>query len=409
MRWTEQRNFEAVLDLLAQGKVDVKPLISHRFTIEEAASAYELVSTGKDPYVGIILTYGPDSQLAPDTGLGALKDVASVRATTINLEVKADKALAPFIPTIGFIGAGNFSGQVILPALKKTGARLKTIASSGGVSGTHLGKKFGFEASTTDTDQIFADPEINTVFITTRHNTHGTLVQQALASGKNVFVEKPLCLKFEELQQIKSALGENGGSGSPILMVGFNRRFAPQVQKVKSLLAGSQDHKAMIMTVNAGMIPPEHWTQDPEVGGGRIIGEACHFIDLLLFLAGQPIKAVTLNPLKKTGPQDIVTFTLSFADGSIGTIHYFANGSKGFPKERLEVFCAGRILQLDNFIKLRGFGWPDFKKMNIWRQDKGHNAEIKAFVEAVKTGAPSPIPFGEIEDVTRATFDIVSR
>lgn len=400
VRWTEQRNFEAVLDLLAQGKLDVKPLVSHRFKIEEAVGAYELIATATQPYVGIILTYGEAAGYQ-----GAAAEVESPK--TIKLNERAHKSLAPSSPTIGFIGAGNFSDQIILPALQKTGARLKTIASSGGVSGTHLGKKFGFEASTTDSDQIFADPEINTVFITTRHNTHGTLVRQALAAGKNVFVEKPLCLNFEELQQIKAVLGEAGGNGSPILMMGFNRRFAPQVQKMKSLLASGQEPKAMIITVNAGMIPPEHWTQDPEVGGGRIIGEACHFVDLLRFLAGQPIIAVTPSTMKKAGPQDVLSFTLRFADGSIGTIHYFANGNKAFPKERLEVFCAGRILQLDNFIKLRGFGWPGFKKMNLWRQNKGHRAEIQAFIDATKNRGPAPISFEEIEEITRTTFKLV--
>jgi len=205
VRWTEQRNFEAVLDLLAQGKLEVKPLISHRFKIEEAVDAYELVSSGRQPYVGIILTYQDPAHYqaaAPEGRLGTLQGAVAERATTISL--KPDSALAPATATIGFIGAGNFSGQVILPALKQTGARLKTIASSGGVSGTYLGKKFGFEATTTDTDQIFADPEINTVFITTRHNTHGTLVREALRAGKNVFVEKPLCLTLDELQEIKA-------------------------------------------------------------------------------------------------------------------------------------------------------------------------------------------------------------
>ena len=424
VRWTEQRNFEAVLDLLAQGKLEVKPLISHRFKIEEAVDAYELVSTGKQPYVGVILTYQDlaDYQSAASEGRrGTVESTVAKRAATISLKPMPDGALPPAAATIGFIGAGNFSGQVILPALKKTGARLKTIASSGGVSGTYLGKKFGFEATTTDTDQIFADPEINTVFITTRHNTHGTLVRAALSAGKNVFVEKPLCLNLDELQEIKAVLAEKRSitrgeishflntTLPPILMVGFNRRFAPQVQKMKSLLTSLKEPKAMIMTVNAGMIPADHWTQDPEVGGGRIIGEACHFVDLLRYLAGEAIREVIPCFMKKEGPQDILSFSLKFADGSIGTIHYFANGNKAFPKERLEVFCAGRILQLDNFNKLRGFGWPGFKKMNLWRQNKGHGAEIKSFVEAVKKGGPAPIPFEEIEEVTRTTFELIAR
>lgn len=400
VRWTEQRNFEAVLDLLAQGKLEVAPLISHRYGIEEAMGAYELIAAGKEPYAGIILDYrSASSRVAP----------TAEKPTLIRLNEKAAEPTAPAVPNIGFIGAGDFSGKVLLPSLMKTGARLKIISSSAGVSGTHLGKKFGFEASTTDNWQILSDPDINTVFITTRHNTHGTLVKQALNAGKNVFVEKPLCLNYEELQEIRAALDNALSNGGPIIMVGFNRRFAPQVQKMKALLAGVREPKAMILTVNAGMIPADHWTQAPEIGGGRIIGEACHFVDLLRYLAGHPIIEAVPCFLTKPGPQDILSFTLKFADGSIGTIHYFANGNKAFPKERLEVFCSGRILQLDNFIKLRGFGWPGFQKMNLWRQDKGHGAEVLVFLEAVAKGGPAPIPFKEIEEVTKTTFDLAYR
>lgn len=189
-------------------------------------------------------------------------------------------------------------------------------------------------------------------------------------------------------------------------MVGFNRRFAPQVQKIKGLLAGIQEPLALIMIVNASIIPADHWTQDPQIGGGRIIGEICHFIDLLRYVIGSSIRAVHSGLLKKAGPPDTLSVTVNFADGSLGTIHYFANGNKAVPKERLEIFGNGRVLQLDNFRQLCGFGWPGFKKMNRWRQDKGHEAEVQAFMEAVQTGGPSPIPFEEIAEVTRITLDI---
>jgi predicted dehydrogenase len=281
---------------------------------------------------------------------------------------------------------------------------LKTIASSKGVTGTHLGKKFGFEQSTTDVDRIFTDPEINTVVITTRHNTHAQFVIQALEAGKHVFVEKPLCLTLEELDSISSQL-LNFSTSTPLLMVGFNRRFAPHVVKMKALLETVKDPKSLIMTVNAGMIPPSHWTQDAEVGGGRIIGEACHFIDLLRFLTGNPIlKSDIIRLQSEVG--DTVSIQLSFADGSIGTIHYFANGSKRFPKERLEVFCGGKILQLDNFKIMRGYGWKGFKRMRLWRQDKGHTAEMKAFVGAIEQGKSAPIPFEEIVEVMRVTLEL---
>jgi predicted dehydrogenase len=196
-------------------------------------------------------------------------------------------------------------------------------------------------------------------------------------------------------------------------MVGFNRRFAPQVLKIKSLLAGVGEPKSFIMTVNAGAIPPDHWTQDKAVGGGRIIGEGCHFIDLLRFLADAPIVSVQAVGMGQAPGMavrdDKVSFNLGFADGSFGTVHYLANGHKSFPKERLEIFCAGRILQLDNFRKLQGYGWPGFEKMNLWRQDKGQTACAAAFVEAIRNGGPSPIPFEELVEVTRVSFEVVER
>ncbi len=303
----------------------------------------------------------------------------------------------------GVIGAGNFASRTLLPALSQTSARLNTIASSGGVSGTHVGRKFGFEQSTTDTDAIFHDPEITTVFITTRHNTHARFVLQALNAGKHVFVEKPLCLTQEELDRIQEKI--HTLSPSPLLLVGFNRRFAPHVVKIKSLLAPLREPKSFIMTVNAGYIAPEHWTQDSAVGGGRIIGEACHFIDLLRFLAGEPILSRSITRLQH-GVGDSATIQLSFADGSIGTVHYFANGHKQFPKERLEVFCGEKILQLDNFKTLRGYGWRGFKHMTLWRQDKGHKAEMQVFADAIERGKPAPIPFEEIAEIMRITLEL---
>ncbi|MFZ1986179.1 MAG: Gfo/Idh/MocA family oxidoreductase, partial [Desulfatitalea sp.] len=280
-------------------------------------------------------------------------------------------------------------------------------------SGVHAGKKFGFEETTTDSSSIIASPEINTVVITTRHDSHARFVCEALKAGKHVFAEKPLCLTRAELAEIESAYAAlvTPHASPPLLMVGFNRRFAPHVVKMKELLVGIQEPKSFVMTVNAGAIPPDHWTQDRSVGGGRIIGEGCHFIDLLRFLAGASIAGVQAHLLGAAPGlairDDKVTLTLCFADGSFGTVHYLANGHKSFPKERLEVFCAGRILQLDNFRKLTGFGWKGFKKMKLWRQDKGQRACAAAFVEAIATGAPSPIPFEEVIEVTRTCFDIV--
>jgi predicted dehydrogenase len=287
---------------------------------------------------------------------------------------------------------------MLLPAIRESGASLQTVASSTGVSAAHAARKFGFGHATTDTVDVLADPAVDTVFIATRHDSHARLVCDALRAGKNVFVEKPLAIRTDEIAEIEAAYAAARG----IVMVGFNRRFAPHTVKVKELLRGTPEPKAMIVTVNAGAIPADHWTQDPNRGGGRIVGEACHFIDLLRFLAGSAILSSGVTRLSR----DTVTVALVFADGSSGTVHYLANGHKSFPKERLEVFCGGRILQLDNFRQLTGHGWRGFHKMNLWRQDKGHSAAVAAFLAAVRDGKLSPIPFEELIEVTRATLRV---
>jgi predicted dehydrogenase len=396
-RWTVARNFETILDLMSAGKLDVDPLITHRFELEEASKAYQLISENKMPYLGIIFSYNKEKT-----------DQHEVEhSIKLNTPVHYQKMETPNDLVIGFIGAGGFASHVLLPALKKTSMRLKTIASSGGWSGTDLGNKFGFEFSTTDTGSIFDDLEVNTVFISTRHDTHAAFVIDALKSGKHVFVEKPLCIKREELDEIVALYSEIKGlkDRMPLLMVGFNRRFAPHILKIKELLETVKGSKSMIMTVNAGITQLNHWTQDPLIGGGRIIGEVCHFIDLLRSLVDSEITRSDLIQMKDQ-TDDTVSIQLDFGDGSIGTIHYFANGNKKFPKERLEVFCGGRILQLDNFKVLRGWGWKGFRKMRLWKQDKGHVAEVKNFVEAVHNGGPPPISFDESVEVSRVTFQI---
>ncbi len=223
-------------------------------------------------------------------------------------------------------------------------------------------------------------------------------------------MEKPLSINKDGLEKVIESYKKTRGENNPILMIGFNRRFAPHIKKMKSLLESINEPKSFIITVNAGQIPADHWTQDPKVGGGRIIGEGCHFIDLMRFLVSYPItgvKSTVIGNYSKVEPRsDKITFTMTFADGSFGTVHYLANGHKSFPKERIEVFCAGRILALDNFRVLRGYGWPGFKTMRLLRQDKGHNEEINNFLEAVKKGNAEPIPAEEIFEVTRVSFEI---
>lgn len=399
VRWTEQRNFEAVLDMLADGRIDVQPLITHRFALEEAREAYELISSGSSS-LGVLLQYR-DEQQQPDA-------VLKVQTITVS-----PPATAGASPSVAFIGAGNYSTQVLIPAFKRAGARLSVIASAGGLSGAHSARKFGFANTTTDTASVFADDSIDAIVITTRHDTHARFVCQALEAGKHVFVEKPLAITPEELEQVSHTYQQVQAAGiAPLLTIGFNRRFAPHVVKMKALLDSVAEPKAMVMVVNAGAIPAGHWTQDRVVGGGRVIGEGCHFIDLLRFLAGHPILDVQAVSMGRApgvaNPEDNVTFTLCFAGGSFGTVHYLANGHKSFPKERLEVFAGGRILQLDNFRRLRGWGWPGFTHMNLWSQDKGHAAGAAAFIEAIRQGRPSPIPFDEIAEVTRASFEVAA-
>ncbi|GAB6194140.1 bi-domain-containing oxidoreductase [Desulfocastanea catecholica] len=395
VRWTEQRNFEAVLDMMADGRLDVEPLISHRFPLEQAVSAYKVLAEDRSA-MGILLEYPKDDYATADKS-----------NSTVVLSDAVFPNVAVREPVVGFIGSGNYAGRVLIPAFKETGAVLRTVASSGGVSGVHVGKKYGFHQTTTDTASLLSDPQLNIVVITTRHNIHASQTVAALQAGKHVFVEKPLCLSLGELDEIEklySTLG-TAQTAPPLLMVGFNRRFAPQIQKVKSLLTSVQGAKSFVMTVNAGAIPPDHWTQDPAVGGGRIIGEACHFIDLLRFLSGHAISQHTITKMAG-GVGDTVTIQLGFADGSIGTVHYLANGSKSFPKERLEVFAAGRILQLDNFRKMKGYDWPGFKKMNLFKQDKGQKACAAAFVGAIREGGVAPIPVDEIFEVSRVTLEL---
>ena len=392
VRWTEQRNFEAVLEMMSEGRLDVMPLISHRFPIRDAARAYEAI-TGDARALGVLIEYPSEES-------------AASRAQQRTVPLPGAAAVRIGGPVIGLLGAGNYASSVLVPAFAKTRARLRAIASANGLTGTHLGKKFGFEQSTTDTGAVLSDPQIDTVVIATRHDSHAGYVVDALKAGKHIFVEKPLAIRLDEINAVEEAVRAAGANGriAPILMVGFNRRFAPHVVRMKELLESARDPKSFVMTVNAGAVPAEHWTRDPDSGGGRIIGEACHFIDLLRFLAGTPIIEHKVAAARTADTS--VTISLRFSDGSLATIHYFSTGHRSFPKERLEIFCSGRVLQLDNFRTLRGFGWPGFKTMKLWSQDKGQTACVEAFVTAVREGKASPIPLSELIEVARVTLAV---
>jgi predicted dehydrogenase/threonine dehydrogenase-like Zn-dependent dehydrogenase len=399
VRWTEQRNFIAVLDMMADGRLDVKPLITHRFDFERAADAYDLLTNDKGA-LGILLDFNPSSED---------RYVSSVKLNSIQAGF-ADNKMFASRSVVGFVGAGNYSSRILVPAFKAAGALLHTISTSGGVNGVVHGRTSGFGEATTDTAAMISNPEINTVVVVTRHDSHARFVISAIEAKKHVFVEKPLALTLEELEQIERVYLDPAKDSHCQLMVGFNRRFAPQVQKMKSLLDTISEPKSFIMTVNAGAIPSSHWVQDKAVGGGRIIGEACHFIDLMRFLVGA--ETVSIQARRMGGfaasvvTEDKASITLGFADGSFGTIHYLANGSSAFPKERIEVFASGRVLQLDNFRKLKGYGWPGFKRMNLWRQDKGQQACAAAFITAIESGGPAPIPVTEIFEVARTSIEV---
>ncbi len=446
VRWTEQRNFQAVLEMLRSGQLDVAPLITHRFDLSDAPAAYAVVSEGG--MLGTVLRYG-GAEDASRSSEGSGPATATDRNRPQSAAIDSEPAQAPTrdsrVASIGIIGAGLHAKATLVPALARTSAQLLYIADVNGVAAQHVAGKHGVWEACTDHGVILADPEVHAVVITVPHHLHASLVCESLKAGKHVFVEKPLALSEAEVEQVGTALAECQGSvqcsvfgvqdgeagpdsrpatpefgspndeqritsnESPILLVGFNRRFSPHSVKMAELLAGRSQPLCMTMTINAGAVAAEHWIQDRERGGGRVIGEACHFIDLLSFLAGSPVVTVAAMMIGE-GPtvrDDKIAICLTFADGSIGTVNYFANGSKRHPKEMLEVYSEGRVLKLTNFRELRGFGFAGFRRFRTWRQDKGHRAEMAAFVAAVANGEPSPIPFEQAENVTRASFAAV--
>lgn len=390
IRWTEGRNFEAVVDLMSKGKLQVKPLITHRFSIDQGVKAYDVI-TGKtkEDFLGVVLTY-PDGKMKEERKI-TFPSIANRQSSIVKL---------------GVLGAGLFANSVLLPAIKKTdNIELVGIASSGGLHAQHSGKKFGFKYATSDDDELINDPSVNAVAILTRHDSHADLVVKALKAGKHVFVEKPLAINSEQLKKVEKQLR---GSKNVLLTVGFNRRFAPLAQQLKSHISSLSEPKHIHYRVNAGPIPLDHWTQDPNIGGGRIIGEACHFIDFITFLVGDSPISVSAHALPDRGKyrEDNVSMTFTFPDGSIGVVDYLANGDKSFPKERVEVFCGGQVAVLDDFVSLQVT--KNGRKKEVKKaQDKGWREEMSAFVEAIQSGDEPPIPYEHLIGVTRSTFAAV--
>jgi predicted dehydrogenase len=383
--------------MMSSGVLDVKSVITHRYDIENAIEAYTLLDNPDT--LGIVLNY-------PN------QDQKILRKSEVELNSPTSKTINPSTPCVGFIGAGNYASRTLIPAFKAAGAVLDTLVTSGGISGVHHGNKNQFVTASTEINDLWSNDKINTVSIVTRHDAHAQQVIDALNSGKNIFVEKPLALTLDELDAVDKAYHEANGSNTVRLMVGFNRRYAPHVIRMKELLNSHRSPKSMIMTVNAGAIPGEHWVQDVTIGGGRIIGEVCHFVDLMRHLVGYKItnfQATMMGNIPGVEVrEDKASITLSFEDGSFGTIHYFANGGSAFPKERIEVFCDNAVLQMDNYRVLTGYGWPSFKKMKLFKQDKGQKACAKAFIESIANGDESPISYEEVMESSRVSIEVAN-
>lgn len=400
VRWTETRNMEAFLHMLAEGKIDVGALITHRFPIERAQAAYELISgRSKERFLGVVIEYtdrGDDS-----------------RTLTLVREPARQSPPSRKLPTelsVGLLGAGGFATSTLIPAIKAAAhTRLVTVCAATGSHAQYAARKFEFENSTTDEAEVTGNPAISAVVVATRHNLHAKLVLAALAAGKNVFCEKPLCLSETELCSIVAAYEKVALQNQSVIMVGFNRRFAPMAAQMKCFLSEISEPLALHYRINAGLLPPDHWVNDREQGGGRIIGEACHFVDLLMFLAGSPIVEVEGQAVGSSSRYagDNVLISLLFANGSQGTVSYLANGDRSFSKERIEVFGGGSAAVLEDFrhMELVRGGRKQVVRSR-WRQDKGHRNEWAAFEQAVQRGGESPIPFEEIVCSTLATFRI---
>ena len=399
VRWTETRNMEAFVQFLAEKKVDVGELITHRFSIERVQSAYDLI-TGKsrEPFLGVVIQYSAtDEELRP---LTVVPERPAVRPRPT-----PDTGVS-----VGLLGAGVFAAGTLVPAMKASAnTTLVAVCAATGSHAHHVERKFGFRSCTTDEAQLIHDPGVNAVVIATRHHLHAKQVLGALAAGKHVFCEKPLCLSEEELRSIAGAYLGIASAQRPVLMVGYNRRFAPMTTRMKSFLAPISEPLALHYRINAGHLPPDHWVNDREQGGGRILGEVCHFVDLLMFLAGSPILEIEARAIGNSGRYsgDNLLVSLHFGNGSEGTISYLANGDRAFSKERIEVFGGASTAVLEDFRRLELL--RDGRNETIhsrWSQDKGHRGEWDAFAQAVQQQSEAPISVDELVCSTLATLRV---
>ncbi len=391
VRWTENRNIEAFLDLVAAGRVNVGRLITHRFSIEEGERAYQLIGgETKESYLGIVLQYDTERELE--------------RRIEVKSSVKASTAARASAVRVGMIGAGVYAQAMLLPNFKSAGADFRAIATAGGVTARDLAEKYGFDYCASDSDEILNDPEVNLVVVATRHNLHAELARKALLAGKHVFVEKPLALNEEELEGVLDA----GLNSAGRLTVGFNRRFSPLARAAREFFAGRQSPLSISYRVNAGRIPKSHWLQDPVEGGGRIVGEVCHFVDLMHFLTNSRVTRVYAESVagrnQEAVDEDNVFVTLRFADGSNGSIAYLSEGDKAMPKERVEIFGGGKSFVLDDFRNASGYTGGREESTKPRQQDKGQADEARAVCEMVLTGGGALIELDDLAATTRATF-----
>ena len=392
VRWSEQRNMEAFLELAVSGQVDVKSLITHRFSFDKALDAYQLLSRSNETPLGVVLNYAAAEEPSRIIVRSTVKGQETGRVG------------------IGFIGAGNFARNILLPRLNKMEkVDLCGVATGKGVSAKGVAGQFGFSYCCEDPAEVIEDPEVHAVFIATRHDSHGAMVKRALTAGKHVFVEKPLCTDPEELQQIETLLRDRAkNAAAPILMVGFNRRFAPFIAEAGKIFADRGTPMVISYRVNAGLVPKDSWIQDP-MQGGRIVGEVCHFVDTLRFLVGSPVRAVQAACVKSANhahtDRDSVAITLTYDDGSLGTILYYALGTNRYPKEKLEIIGEQSIVDIDDYRTMKFYS-PKKTEKKRTKQNKGHPEEITHFAEAIAGKAPPPIPLADILESTRVTFAI---
>ncbi|MBL0701392.1 MAG: bi-domain-containing oxidoreductase [Desulfosarcina sp.] len=385
VRWTEKRNFEAILSAIESGQLDVESLITEQVPLSEYGRIYENISGSSS--IASLLVYEGNVDASP------------VITVTERSFTKGEGVIA-------IVGAGNFTSATLIPALKPLDAQLKYIVSAGGISSTTLAERAGIACAATDYKQVLEDDEVDLIIITTRHDLHASMVIESLEAGKNVFVEKPLCLNQDKLNEIEALYNSQftiHNSQLPLLMVGFNRRFAPLARKMKELLGVGVVN--IVATMNAGEVPAGSWVHDLAVGGGRIIGEACHFIDLYTYLTGSRVAAVCMNAMGQSPEEntDNASILLRYENGSNAVINYFANGNKAYSKERVEVHSQGRSLVMDNWRTLRGFGFKGFSKLKK-KQDKGHIEQFRLLIDRIKNGGEALIPFEEIVNTTRASF-----